>query len=59
MVICLELGANDFHTVQLMPYCRPVISCFVKIQNGLAFLVLAYPVVVEKKLLNGCLRRCT
>jgi len=28
--------------VQLM-HCHPIISCFIKIQNGLTFLVLAYP----------------
>jgi len=24
-------------------HCRPVISCFIKLQNGLTFLALAYP----------------
>jgi len=24
-------------------HCHPVISCFIKIENGLTFLVLAYP----------------
>jgi len=24
-------------------HCHPIISCFIKIQNGSAFLVLAYP----------------
>jgi len=42
MVICLELGANDLHMVQLMPP-PPIISCFIKIQTGLTFLVPAYP----------------
>jgi len=36
-------------------HCHPVISCFIKIQIGLAFLVPAYPGVVEKGLLNKCL----
>jgi len=43
MVICVQQGANDLHMVQLMPYYQPIISCFVKIQAGLAFLVPAYP----------------
>jgi len=38
MVICLELGANDFHIVQLMSL--PPHHLF---QIGLTFLVLAYP----------------
>jgi len=38
MVICLEQGANDLHMVQLMPS----FLCFIKIQNGSAFLVLTY-----------------
>jgi len=42
MVICLECGVNDLHMVQLMPLL-PIISCFFKIQNGSAFLVLTYP----------------
>jgi len=37
MVICLEQGANDLHMVQLMCHCHPIISCFIKIQNGLPF----------------------
>ena len=41
MVICLELGVNDLHMVQLMPL-PPVISCLVEIQIGLVFLVLVY-----------------
>jgi len=42
IVICLELGANDLHMVQLMPLPSHH-SCFIKIQNGLTFLVPAYP----------------
>jgi len=42
MVTCLEQNAFDLHMVQLMSL-PPVISCFVKIQMGLIFLVLAYP----------------
>jgi len=42
VVICyLERGANDLHMVQLMPM-PPIISCFIKIENGSAFLVPAY-----------------
>jgi len=41
MVICLEQGA-DLHMAQLMPLPLTV-SCFSKIQIGLAFLVLAHP----------------
>ena len=37
MVICLELGA-DLHMAQLMPLPH-TISCFSKIQIGMAFLV--------------------
>ena len=41
MVICLERGA-DLHTAQLMPVPLTV-SCFSKIQIGVAFLVPAHP----------------
>jgi len=54
MVICLQSGANDLQMVQLMP---PIISCCIKIQTGLTFLVLVYPVCPGKeavKLLTGC-----
>ena len=39
MVICLELGA-DLHMAQLMPLPLTV-SCFIKIQIGITFLVPA------------------
>jgi len=42
MVICLDQGANDLHMVQLMPL-PPIISCFIKIQIGLTFVLPAYP----------------
>ena len=42
MVICLERGANDLHMVHLM-HCHPIISCCIKIHNGLTFLVPTYP----------------
>jgi len=41
VLICLELGA-DLHTAQLMPLPLTV-SCFSKIQIGVAFLVPAHP----------------
>ena len=41
MVICLERGA-DLHMAQLMPLPLNV-SCFSKIQIGIAFLVPAHP----------------
>jgi len=33
MVICLQQGASDLHTVQLM-LLAPIISCFIEIQIG-------------------------
>jgi len=41
MVICLEQDA-DLHMAQLMPLPLTV-SCFIKIQIGFTFLVLAHP----------------
>ena len=41
VVICLERGA-DLHMAQLMPLPLTV-SCFSKIQIGIAFLVPAHP----------------
>ena len=41
MVICLERDA-DLHMAQLMPLPLTV-SCFIKIQTGFTFLVLAHP----------------
>jgi len=34
-------------------HCYPIISCFIKIQNGSAFLVPAYPGCPGKRPLNG------
>jgi len=34
-------------------YCHPIIFCFVKIQKGCAFQVLAHPGCPEKRPLNG------
>jgi len=42
MVVCLEWGTDDLHMVQLMQL-PPIISCFIRIQNCLTFLVPAYP----------------
>jgi len=53
MIVCLERGANDLHMVQLMPL-PPIISCFIKIQNGLLFWWWLTQVVLKKRLLNGC-----
>jgi len=36
-------------------YCHPIISSFIRIQCGATFLVQAYPGVLEKRPLNGCL----
>ena len=35
-------------------YCHPTISCFIKIQNGSAFLDRLTQIVLEKRSLNGC-----
>ena len=48
MVICLKQGANDLHMVQLLPL-PPTVSCFIKIQIGSTFLVLAYLGCSEKE----------
>jgi len=42
MDICLNEGANDLYMVHLMPL-TPIVSCVIEIQNGLTFLVAAYP----------------
>ena len=65
MVICLH-GAGDFVLTWLSVckvqkisiwsswwHCHLIISWFIKIQNGLTFLVSSYQVVVEKRLSNG------
>jgi len=51
MVIWLEWGANDLHMVQLM-LLLPIISCFIKTQNGLPYWCWLIRVVLEKRLLN-------
>jgi len=57
VVICLEQSANNLHMIQLMPL-SPIITCFIKIQNGSAFLVPAYPGCTGKRLLKGCSSSC-
>jgi len=42
---------NDLRMVQLMP-APPIISCFIKIQIGITFLVLAYPDCPGKEAIN-------
>jgi len=42
MVVCLEQGAEDLHIWFSWCQCHPIISCFIKIQIGLTFLVPAY-----------------
>ena len=58
VVICLELGADlQLHMAQLMPLPLTV-SCFSKIQIGVAFLVPAHPGSPGKGPLNGCVCVC-
>ena len=54
MVICLERGANDLHTVRLMP--MPVSSSLASVKSRmvLPFWCRLIQVVLEKRLLNGC-----
>ena len=52
MVITLEPGANDLHMVYR---CHPIMSCFIKIQNGFTFQEWRTQVVLKKRPLNGCL----
>jgi len=47
MVICMKRGASNLHMVQLIPL-PPIISCFIKIQNGLPFWCWLIQVVLEK-----------
>jgi len=42
------------HTVQLMPL-PPIVSCFIKIQNGFTFWCRLTQAVLEKRPLDGCL----
>ena len=61
VVICLEWSVKCKRFARGPANCHYhlVISCFIKIKIGLTFLVLAYPGVLEKRLLNGCrLRYC-
>jgi len=50
MVIWLVRGANDLHNGPADAMAQPpIISCFIKIQNGSTFLVPAYPGYSGKK----------
>jgi len=58
MIICLEQSARDDgggNGISRTVYgpsdaiATPIVSCFFKIQNGLTFLVLAYPGCPEKE----------
>jgi len=53
VVICLERGANYLHMSSWCHY-HPIISCFIKIQNGLPFQCWLTQVVLEKRPLNRC-----
>jgi len=52
VVVCLERGADDLHMVQLISL-PPIISCFIKIQNGLPLCCRLTQIVPEKRPLNG------
>jgi len=47
MVICMEQGTNDLHMVLMMPL-PPILSCYIKFQNGLPFCCQLTQVVLEK-----------
>jgi len=57
VIICLQWGANDLHTVQLIPL-SPHCLCFKKINNGFILLVPAYPGCHGKRPLNECCCFC-
>ena len=53
MVICLERGANDLHNYgPADAVAHPIISCFVKIQIGLTFLMPLTQVFLTNRQLN-------
>jgi len=52
VVICLELGANDLHMIQLMPV--PPHHLLLHYQNCLPFWCRLTYVVIEKRSLNWC-----
>ena len=56
MVICLERDA-ELHMAQLMPLPL-TFSCFIKIQVGFTFLLVAHPGSPGKKSLNGRVCMC-
>jgi len=49
MVICLERNANDLYMVQLICHRHPIVSGFITIRNGSAFLVYRLTQVVLEK----------
>jgi len=49
-------GANDLHMVQLMPL-PPILSCFIKMQVDLTFLVPVYPGCPGRGVCLSCLSR--
>jgi len=55
----IHLYDNDDNEEQMIRiwwcHCHPIISCFIKIQTGLTFLVLAYSGGPGSRLLNRCL----
>jgi len=58
VVVCLERGANDLHG-SADAIVHPIISCFIKIQIGLTFLMPLTQVVLANRQLNGvCLSVC-
>jgi len=54
-LVCIFFAHGLASSQELRMNSNPVISYLIKIQNGFAFLVLAYLVVVEKGPLNVCL----
>ena len=57
MVICSKRSADCLNMVQLMPLhpkTPSLLTCFIKIQTGLVFLVPVTQVVLEKRSLNEC-----
>ena len=57
MIICLERGANDLHMVHLMPL-PPRHLLLQQNPEWLSFWYWPSQVVLEKRLLNICVRVC-
>jgi len=50
MFICLGRGANDLHMDgPADATATPIMSCFIKMQNGFAFLLQSYPGCLGKR----------